>query len=265
MKTIKTIVIISCALFLFAGCKKDNYASPNAGMHGALIDAETGGPLQLSENGLNSTVRMLVNDPAKYPAPTPFDLAVNQDGTYNNTLIFAEKYKVFPLLQSGPWQYVANDSVNVAIGPGQNPEVNFKVAPYYYISTPTVVDSTVTFTVTKSTVATVTNSLQNAAGTTTNNLLILINNYNLVNESICSNTAGQYYQNQFRFTVTDAILGNPYTPSAGVNPATKLPLAYSFNFSLMNLPHGTYYLRVAVEGVGSGGKFNYSPIVKISL
>ncbi len=257
MKTIKLIFLIACGLLVFAGCKKDNYATPGAGIHGALTDAQTGGTLQLSENGLNSTVRMIVDDPAKYPAPSNFDLVVGQNGSYSNSLIFAETYKVFPVAQSGPWQYLANDSVKVVIGNGQNPVVNFKVAPYYYISTPAVVDSTVTFTVTQSTVATVSNHLTNG-----NNLLIMINNYNLVNETICSNGPGNVYQNKFQFTVTDAILGTPYTPTAGT---TTGGTPYSFSFANMHLAHGTYYLRVAIFGNGSAGKFNYSPIVKITL
>ncbi|HEY4325052.1 MAG TPA: DUF3823 domain-containing protein [Mucilaginibacter sp.] len=258
MKTIKSILLIACAALIFAGCKKDNYAPQDAAIHGALTDAQIGGPLQLSEDGNNSNVRLLVNDKAKYPAPTPQDLTVFQDGTYNNSLIFAESYKVFPLAGSGPWQYIAGDSTRVTIGSGQNPAVNFKVAPYFYISTPTVVDSTVTFTITKSTITTITNNL-----TGSNNLLILINNFNKVDESICSNGPGTVYENKFQFTVTNSVLGAPLTPTAGTDASTNKP--YSFKFSLMHLPHGTYYLRVAILGAGSSGKFNYSPIVKITL
>jgi hypothetical protein len=257
MKTIKSILILSWALLVFAGCGKDNYAAQDAGIHGALIDAQIGGSLQLSEAGNNSTVRMLVFDPAKYPAPSPFDLSIKADGTYSNSLIFAETYKVFPLAQSGPWQYLG-DSTTVVIGHKQNPEVNFKVAPYFYISTPAVVDSTVSFTITKSTIATITNNLS-----ATNNLLILINNYSIVDENVCSNQAGKYYQNQWRYTVTNANLGVPFTARLA-NPAGGF-FNYSFNFSAMHMPHGTYYLRVAVVGSGSSGKYNYSPVVKITL
>jgi len=245
MKTIKSILLISCILLVFAGCKKDNYATPGAGIHGALIDGETGGTLELSEAGNNSTVRMLVNDPAKYPAPTPFDLAVKADGTYANSLIFAEIYKVFPLAQSGPWQYLANDSVKVVVANGQNPQVNFKVVPFFRI-TASVSDTTVNFTVTKSTTTTVANNL-----TANNNLLIMINNYNIVDESVCSNTAGQYYQNQFQYTISNAALGVPQTQT--------IP------FAATHLAKGVYYIRVAVIGNGSNGKYNYSPVMKTTV
>lgn len=249
MKTIQSILLLSYALLLFAGCAKDNYAAPDAGINGTLTDAQTGGSLQLSETGLNSSVRMIVNDPAKYPSPSPLpDLVVKSDGTYSNSRIFAENYKVFPLAQSGPWQYMG-DSTRVSIGNGQNnPTVNFKVAPYFYISTPTVsvADSSVTFTITKSTVATITNNLS-----ATNNLLILINNYNIVDESICSNQKGKYYQNQWQTTVTNANLNTPFKTN--------------YSFSAMHMAHGTYYLRVAVFGSGSSGKYNYSPVVQITL
>lgn len=257
MKPIQSIILLGSILLVFAGCGKDNYAMPQGGISGALVDAQSGGPLQLSETGANSTVRMLVNNPAKYPAPSNFDIVVKQDGTFSNSTVFAENYKVFPVAQSGPWQYLARDSVNVSVTDNQTANVIFRVAPFYYISTPTVVDSTVTFTVTQSTMTTVTNRLTN-----NNNLLILINTYDRVNESICSNTAGKYYQNQFQFTVTDAILGTPYTPAAGTSTTGK---PYSFSFANMHMPRGTYYLRVAIFGNGSAAKFNYSPIVKITL
>ncbi|MBE7169579.1 MAG: DUF3823 domain-containing protein [Williamsia sp.] len=257
MKTIQSIILLGSMLLIFAGCEKDNYDMPKGGIAGALVDAQNGGTLQLSETGANSTVRMLVNDPAKYPAPANYDLVVKQDGTFSNSSVFSESYKVFPVAQSGPWQYVAKDSVNVTVADNQTANVTFKVAPFYYISTPAVADSTVTFTITQSTMATVSNHLTN-----TNNLLILINNFERVDESICSNTAGKYYQNQFQFTITDAVLNTPYTPRGGT-AASGNP--YSFSFANMHMPHGTYYLRVAVFGNGSAGKFNYSPIVKITL
>ncbi|MDF2434480.1 MAG: hypothetical protein JWP44_4111 [Mucilaginibacter sp.] len=246
MKTIKSIFLISCALLVFAGCSKDNYATQDAGIHGALTDGEIGGSLQLSETGLSSNIRMIVNDPAKYPSPSAFDLTINADGTYSNSLIFAETYKVFPLAQSGPWQYIANDSLTVVIGHKQNPEVDFKVVPFFRIAA-TAVDSAITFTITKSTTTTITNNLS-----ASNNLLIMINNYNIVNESICSNQTGKYYQNQFQYTVTNANLGVPQT--------------ITFPFSKAHLPHGAaYFIRVAVVGSGSNGKYNYSPIIPVTI
>jgi hypothetical protein len=253
MKTIKSIILVCCALLIFAGCGKDNYPAPNGTIHGALTDAENGGPLQLSEAGSNSSVRMLVNDPAKYPAPQPQDLAVKQDGTYSNSLTFAENYYVFPFNSSGPWQYISNDSVRVSIAAHQDVEVNFKVAPFFYISTPTVTLSSgtvynVNFTVTKSTVTTVNNDLDNGNA---NNLLILVSSDPIVNESVASNTNGSHFQNQWQYTVGADIYGVPYNAT--------------FDFSAMNEPHGTYYVRVAVVGNNSNGHFNYSPIVKVTL
>ncbi len=261
MKKIQLIYLVFCGTLLLASCKKDNYDMPDGIITGALVDAQTNGPLELSENGNNgngnSVVRMWVDNPSKYPAPANYDLAINQDGTFTNSTVFAEKYKVFPVGQSGPWQWLANDTAKITVNSRQTTNVTFKVAPFFYISKPTVTDSTVTFTVTKSTVATVTNNLSNS-----NNLLILINNFNRVDANICSNGPGNYYQNRWQYTVTNAILGTPYTPSAGTTPGGQ---TYSFSFANMHLPKGTYYLRVAIFGSGSNGKFNYSPIVQIKL
>jgi hypothetical protein len=265
MKLIKHLLILPLALLFLAGCKKDNYDAPNASIHGALTDAEIGGVLELSGAGTTnsfgagtySNVRMLVNDPAKYPSPSPFDLVTRGDGTYSNSQIFAENYRIFPLAASGPWQYLG-DSTKVSIGAGQDVEVNFKVTPFFRITAPVVADSALTFTVTKAAATPATNNL-----TTTNNLIILINNYNIVNESVSSNKAGAYYQNQFQFTVTNSILGVPYTPTAGTDVSSGKP--YSFKFGLAHLPKGTYFFRIGVLGSGSNGKYNYSPVVQATI
>src|SRR5690348_8455800 len=158
MKKIQLIYLVFCGTLLLTGCKKDNYDMPDGIITGALVDAQTNGPLELSENGNNgngnSVVRMWVDNPSKYPAPANYDLAINQDGTFTNSTVFAEKYKVFPVGQSGPWQWLANDTAKITVNSRQTTNVTFKVAPFFYISKPTVTDSTVTFTVTKSTVAT---------------------------------------------------------------------------------------------------------------
>src|ERR1700754_309182 len=129
MKTIPYIYIAVCLLLLLTGCKKVNYEAPNASIHGALTDGDTNGPLELSQAGSNSNVRMIVNDPIKYPAAGTFDLGLRADGSFSNSQIFAESYKVVPLFQSGPWQYLGGDSTRVTIVPGQDAEVNFKVYP----------------------------------------------------------------------------------------------------------------------------------------
>lgn len=288
MRTIKLIFIIPCVLFVFSACQKDNYSGPDAGIFGALTDGQIGGPLQLSAAGANSAIRMIVNDPAKYPSPGQSDLSTFADGTYKNTRIFAENYKMLPLLQSGPWQYISvanpvlhpnGDTVAVNIAAGKQTEVNFKVNPFFYISTPVVADSVVTFTITKSTTTTVSNNL-----TTDNNVLILINNYPIVYEGISSNVYGKYYQNQFQYTYrTDQAVGaakyyaygTSITPSFGVaghstaqvatNPKTGGAWNASFPWTLTHLPKGTYYLRIAVVGGGSGGKYNYSPVVQFTV
>lgn len=242
MRTIKLIFIIPCILLVFSACQKDNYAAPNATIFGALTDGEIGGPLQLSQAGSGGNVRMIVNDPAKYPAPSTFDLQLKADGTYSNSLVFAENYKVFPLAQSGPWQYLPGDSVKINLPDKGNVELNFKVVPFFRIAA-SVTDSTFTYTITKATTTTVTNNLSS--------VLLLINNYPIVNESVSSNKVGSYYLNQVSIGVTPAILG--------VQQRTVFP------FGLTHLPKGDYYFRVAALGSGSNGKYNYSPVIKATV
>jgi hypothetical protein len=271
MRTIKLIYIIPCLLFVFSACQKDNYAGPNAGIYGALTDAQIGGTLQLAQAGSEGNIRMVVNDPAKYPAPQNEDITLFADGSYKNTRIFAETYKMFPLYQSGPWDYPATktnqltqgDTLNVNIPAGQQTQVNFKVFPFYYITAPTVSDSTVTFTVTASTGSKAGNTLSGS-----NNCIILVNNYPIVNTSVSSNTAGKHYQNQFQFSVTNSILGAPFTPLY-VIPATSttpaITTTYSVPWRLTNLPKGSYYFRIGIQGNKANSQWNYSPVVQATI
>jgi hypothetical protein len=339
MRTIKSIFIIPCMLLLFSACKKDNYAGPNCGIYGALTDAQVGGTLQLAMTGSNSNIILQLNDPKNYPtgaSPATQSLTLFGDGHYVDTKIFAENYYVYPQYQSGPWEAIGGDqtlpsltvpltsnspgTVDAVLKAGVQNQVNFKVAPYFYItgpsgvigSSPTVTDSTFTFEILKSTATYPGTISYTAPGgapagtyfgvydlTSTNNVLICINNYPIVNNSVDSNGAGQYYQNQFPFTLQvnqtpAATVGVPLsgqtatsgpsipnlpagnTLSTAIHYVYGTPITVAIPFSKCNLIHGaTYYYRIQCVGdKGSGatagttnsagsiinGKYNFSPV-----
>lgn len=267
--------MIPCILFIFSGCGKDKYEEPNATISGALTDAETNGALQLKMDG-STSVRMIVNNPAKYPAPGNYDLTTKADGSYFTSRAFAEKYKMFPLAANGPYTYlkpgatagttVPNDTVNVTLTAKGSVVQNFKVNPYFYVEA-TAVDSTITFKVTRSMFNTTYNlSTMN----TDNNVLILINNYPIVNESVSSNGAvTNYSMNQFKYTYRLNIT----TPTITANVVeSKYPFAYGTTYTQVipfwrtHLPKGKdYYYRVAVLGEKSNGFWNYSPVMKVRI
>ena len=264
MRTIKLIFVIPCILLAMAGCKVDNYAQPDATLQGALTDGEKGGALQLSEAGGGGTIRLIVNDPAKYPTPSNIDLpSIKADGTYLNTKLFAENYKALLVAQTGPWKYLAADTARITLSSGQVTTQNWKVSPYYYISTPTITEDAggnliFTFTVTKSTTA----GVPAVDLTDNNNLQIYVNNYPIVDGGTANKGVGSYYQNQFAFTVKDAIVGAPYTPLWLVNNVAQ---TYSIPWANTHLNPGSYYFRVAILGHNSNGKQNWSPTVQFTV
>jgi hypothetical protein len=296
MRTIKLIFIIPCLLAVFSACQKDNYKAPDATVSGALTDAEIGGPLSLPQNGQGGTIRYLVNDLAKYPTPTGLDLTMFKDGTYTNTQMFAEKYQVWPLDRTGPWQYtkatapayaptanpltLLGDTLNVTVAAGANTVTNFKVYPYFRI-TISVVDTSVTCTITRSAAATAANNNLTVAP----DLIVYVNNYPNVHSGVSSNNTG-YYINQWRFNVSNTsaagqdfsgtqttktiVFGVPFTlPSADimkppVPPSTVSPgvNVVGIKWAVTHLPKGTYYWRASIVGAGSNGQANYSNTVQ---
>jgi hypothetical protein len=75
---------------VFAGsCKKvDNYAAPDVTLKGAVVDATTGQGIQ-TEQGSGTRIKLL--EISWNSNPTPFYISSFQDGTYNNTKLFAGK------------------------------------------------------------------------------------------------------------------------------------------------------------------------------
>ncbi len=289
MRTIKLIFIIPCLLFLFSACEKDNFTGPDATIQGAFTDAELGGPLSFSQNGGGGNIRFLVNDPAKYPIPSANDYALKQDGTYYNSFVFAENYKVFPSSGSGPWIYLGNgvlptalvpngkpDSLNVTINKGVNPPINFKVYPYFRL-TISAVDTNITVNITRSVQA----AFAGNQVTGSNDLIVYVNNYPLVNSGTSGNAAGRYYVNRWNFTINSTTTGVVWGPNGvgssttqsytfgtplllpkdniyGPPPAGSPPgtlgsiLVYGIGWQATHWPKGTYYWRASIQGtIGS--------------
>lgn len=239
MRTIKLIFIITS--FFFIGCsqKYDNYAAPDSGIYGTLMDGETNDSLQLKQPG-GGTVRIVEWNLKQYPSATPIDLSVKTNGTYSASQLFADTYKVFPLRANGPFQYLPGDSVTVSLTHNSMTRVDFKVVPFYRIKA-NVIDSSFTYTVTKS----------NANTGNVTQLIFMISNQPVVNENVSSNQVGNYYTNLWKIDASDAILGVQQT--------------FTFNFGDTHLPKGSYYFRVGVVGSASSSYFNYSPIINATV
>jgi hypothetical protein len=242
MKTTRFIYMLSIALLIFTGCKDyDNFAEPDAGVHGKLIDSETDQTIETKQPG-GGTVRFIQWNP-KYPSAQPLDVPVKADGTYSVKRFFADKYKAFPL--NGPFIY-SGDSVEVNLTHNGDAELNFEVTPFYRIQA-SVTDSTFTYTITKS--AFNTSKLVE--------IRFMVNNYPIVNEDVSSNyDPSNYYINSWRLNTE----GTPDTELVGS------PKTYTFSWASTKLPKGEYYFRVGARASNSpNSTYNYSPVIKATV
>jgi hypothetical protein len=110
MKNIFYYILLGSALISGSACSKkyDNYAEPDQTLQGRIIDAGTGENVQSETSGENGTgTRIELRELSWNDNPTPLYLATKQDGTYNNTKVFAGTYKIsadgafVPLVQTG--------------------------------------------------------------------------------------------------------------------------------------------------------------------
>ncbi|MGA0559226.1 DUF3823 domain-containing protein [Larkinella sp. VNQ87] len=243
MKSIKVAFLLPILLgTVFSGCKNwDNFVAPDSGVYGKLTDAENNQPLQLRQPG-GGTVRFIQWDKVKYPNPGTTDIEIKANGEFSATQFFAGTYKAFP--RDGAFLYQPADSATIQLNAGDRTELNFKVTPFYRIAA-NVTDSTFTYTITKP-----------AANTTTkiSQIIFMVNDYEIVNESVSSNTSG-YFINLWRQDIpgstTDASL-------------VGVPRTFTFKWSDTHLPKGEYYFRVGVRTTAVA-KYNYSPVVKATV
>lgn len=138
----KTIYFLLISLALVAAgssCKKqiDNYAGPTETLHGSIIDSATGKNVQSEvsgDNGAGTRIKLL--EISWSSNPTPLYLATMQDGTYNNTKVFAATYKMtaegafVPMVQTGSAGTVLVDRSQTIAVQGGTTTVNFKVEPF---------------------------------------------------------------------------------------------------------------------------------------
>ena len=138
MRKIIFCLLCGAVAFGLASCMQDdNFAAPAASIHGNIIDVTTGQPL-LTDNG---DVHVRIWEMSYSAAPTPQDLNVKIDGSYENTKLFAGTYNMLPY--DGSW-WPCDTTYDVPIGDNNNVAVDFQVMPYLKIKdfTCTLVEST---------------------------------------------------------------------------------------------------------------------------
>lgn len=118
-----TYILLGAMVVMASSCyKTDNWDAPNARVSGKVIDSYTGKELLTSQGewGIRIWERSWTES-----VPNNQTLTVKQDGTYNNSKMFAGTYDMLPY--GGPFWPV--DTVkNVAFGSGT--QQDFTVTPY---------------------------------------------------------------------------------------------------------------------------------------
>lgn len=114
-------------LLAFSSCfKKDNYAAPDAQIHGNIIDFYTKQPLLTSQ--ADWSIRTWEKS-WKESVAQPRDLPVKQNGTYNNSKQFAGSYDMLPY--GGPFWPIADTAKGVAFN--GSAQQDFTVTPYLQV------------------------------------------------------------------------------------------------------------------------------------
>lgn len=136
MKTIFYTVLCLLAITIVSCSKIDNYAPPSSTITGSTIDEVTGQTVQTEFGGGGTRVKLLETSYSSNPVPIYFQS--KQDGTFNNTKVFAATYRVsvegpfVPVVQTNSTgTVVADSSQNVVLN--GTATLNFKVQPFLRI------------------------------------------------------------------------------------------------------------------------------------
>ena len=257
MKKLIHYIILGAALLMANACSKaiDNYAAPDQTLHGRIIDAGTGKNVQSEVSGEAGTgTRIQLLELSWSDNPTPLYLATMQDGTYNNTKIFAGHYKVsadgafVPLVQTGANAYDKSKELDIK---GGVTEVDFTVEPFLrieWVGEPVLnANGTVSaqFVVTRGT-----NDPNYQLNVT--DISLFVNDYPYVGQN--ANSYDPRYSNRVTYSGTNGnnLLGQTltFTTIGGALPNKR-----------------DWYLRVAARTTypNLGRPYNYTDIKKISI
>lgn len=124
MKKLLIYSILGASLLSVTSCyKTDNWEAPGARVHGRIIDSYTGENLLSSQDdwGIRIWERSWTAS-----EPTPRNLSVKQDGSYNNSKVFAGTYDMLPY--GGPFWPITDTVKNVVFN--GTTEQDFTVTPY---------------------------------------------------------------------------------------------------------------------------------------
>ncbi|MEX6689982.1 DUF3823 domain-containing protein [Danxiaibacter flavus] len=135
LKSFKILSLVASLLFFASSCvKTDSYAGPDASLHGNIIEEGSKNNVQTCTGNFSIRLEQLSWD----STPTPQDIPVSYDGSYQNTKLFSGHYRVS--IHGGAFWPVAPEEMDITSASIKD----FTLTPYVVINNFTAVmtDST---------------------------------------------------------------------------------------------------------------------------
>lgn len=226
----RKIIYLGLLFFAVVACSEnDNYDSPDKTLEGAIFDQETGDSIySQTPNGLRVRLYDL-----KYENPQPIDFWGKQDGSFKNTKLFGNQYKV--IIDNGAFYPVDTMSITVPL----NSNLNVDVLPIMRI-----------------------NAVSKVAGS---NAIVV--EYNLsetkpeegkiMRRSVLVNTTPYVDINNF-------INANPFINTESVSDS--LLTNTTFRDTIKGLKsNSSYFVRVGARTGNVGNRYNYSKVMELII
>lgn len=225
----KIHIYILAVTLAFSACKLDNLEKPAAGLSGKFIDAQTN---ELVQQDIIRGTQIELKEHGYDPVSSQF-LVVKTDGTYENSMLFANTYTIQPVRGN----FIAVEPQKFKISPGST--LDFKVVPYIRI--------------------------REASITKTGNKIVATFK---IQQNIISNVKkiGLYAH-------VDSRVGEPMRQVAAereLNAVTDANQVYTLEIDLPSnsavlKPGNQYYFRIGALIDASEAKLNYAPAVRITI
>lgn len=238
-----TFLFSILSLWMLSSCMKtDNYPAPSATFMGTVMDSVTGKPFLTGQG----EAHVRIWEVSFKANPTPQDIPIKQDGTFNDTKLFGGTYDMQPY--GGAFWPTAKDS---AIKLDKSLQKDFKVVPYLYVVDvkTQLVDTTLTIT------------CRLKAPVTTNLPRVLdIRPFVSLTQFVgAGSRIDEYGLDKYKVDVNS----NWWD---GVGDMETGEGATTYTLPALPLKSGrTFYVRVGVRVEDTYQQYNYSDIVKIQV
>lgn len=248
MKKIVSNLLVGASILLMASCMGvDNFDEPSAHFTGRIIDVTTGENIYADQG----ECRVRIWEKSFSLNPSPQDIPVKQDGTFNNTKLFNGTYDVVP---EGAWWPC--DTIRVGIG-GKVTQ-NFEVTPYlkvFDLKTELIDDS---LAISCRLDAPITEGLPQ---------IMEVRPYLSLNQFCGAGNAISYYFNMGQSS--DSNISQKYVKKIMTTweriPKLEDGKSEVYSFKVDVKPGYTYFVRVGAKVKDTFQKCNYSEIVKVEV